>query len=929
MMFYRLLYAFLLLTISCLPGYCSGLSHTRINPADSIPVQVIFSNTPQKPLYIPVITPLGGPKPYFDGGMTGRAPGINDYQPYTEGSFTKKNGSSDRKYVITTGVWRLLVGDKPIIGISLRDTGGAYAKPAILPHLGVMGKIRLEVVSGKSGKYLDEFSNITTILSAGAPKWICEDSRLKMKVTLTAHAFQEEYGCALIVQVESSHEKKLQMNWHYEDAGFIKDGSFFSVFGYDKYTRIFTGSTNKKTVYKNGIAQTNIVTGSKKAVVDTLICVWGYTDYDHQAVDQALKRLRFRPFPSAQWTTQMQKEWFHHWIGRGLEPEKKFRNALDNAGTRINQSKQFWASMRTRVRVKTGDDRFDNIVQSLGSRLISNYEYPAYMHGSNYMKYGKINCGLYGHEAAGFHEEVASTLRFVSGTQDVKGRQRYFEPAFTISTWAEEINPYFIDQVWYHYRWTGDKDFLIEMWPAVRRALEYLITVSNPLHNGLFTGYYENWNGDGKDRGGAGALWTAMGIKALRAGYEIADILEDIDWERETFQVTDNPSQDNDFRTRYKRLLQKAEATYETRYNKKIGAYSSSDWDAELRNMPGNEESNYAIWRGIGDPLKNYTSLRFIRDNYHQYTPNGVIEYCNKDWPVCWSNHYDSYAEAMSSIASAAMANDMNNYWPLLKTATEKIYTVPECTAIAGDRSQLSLESDQMFMMAVLDNVFGIKPYFGQNLLVIRPSFPDNWKDPSIELPDASYQYFVNDNEITLRVKTPVDRILQAEIPVKQAVKEITINGKKSRFETRQEVNYCRLIIKSDVASTHEIKIKLYPNDFSFKGNANLIVNQKDSFKITHAGITAVTCPQDDFGVINFHDSIIIVNPHKPGRFTIFAELQKGNVSWFQPIELTIQEAWTIEKEYQVWEDHPMLYQHRQNCCYPLLRNRKRYCNSG
>lgn len=85
--------------------------------------------------------------------------------------------------MITTGVWKLSVGDKPVIRLALRDTGSAYAKPAILPHLGVNGKIRPELICGKSKKYLDEFSSITTILSAGEPRWICEDRQLKLKVT--------------------------------------------------------------------------------------------------------------------------------------------------------------------------------------------------------------------------------------------------------------------------------------------------------------------------------------------------------------------------------------------------------------------------------------------------------------------------------------------------------------------------------------------------------------------------------------------------------------------------------------------------------------------------------------------------------------------------------------------------------------------------
>ena len=44
-----------------------------------------------------------------------------------------------------------------------------------------------------------------------------------------------------------------------------------------------------------------------------------------------IKRLWFRPFPSREWADQMQKEWFHHWIGRGLEPEKKFISRIEKS----------------------------------------------------------------------------------------------------------------------------------------------------------------------------------------------------------------------------------------------------------------------------------------------------------------------------------------------------------------------------------------------------------------------------------------------------------------------------------------------------------------------------------------------------------------------------------------------------------------------
>ncbi len=318
--------------------------------------------------------------------------------------------------------------------------------------------------------------------------------------------------------------------------------------------------------------------------------------------------------------------------------------------------------------------------------------------------------------------------------------------------------------------------------------------------------------------------------------------------------------------------------------------------------MPGNEESNYTIWREMGDPLKNYTSMRFIRDNYHEKADNGIFEFSNKDWPVCWSNHYDSFSDAMSSIASAAKANDINNFWPLLKTAAEGVYTRPQCTVLAGGASQLSLESDQMFIMAVVDNIFGIKPFFGENLLVIRPSFPDAWKNPEIEIPDVSYKYTIENNEIDLTVNTPVARALRAELPVKQEVREVLVNGSKVDFDIRKEVNCCRLIIKSDASAQHEIQVVLAPNNFAVEGNGDCIVNEPTSFRFNNVEIVKVENPQIDFGTIGIKANEIVIIPDKTGKYTLFAELKNGNVSWYHPIELDVKEPWSIIEEYQAWD---------------------------
>ena len=100
------------------------------------------------------------------------------------------------------------------------------------------------------------------------------------------------------------------------------------------------------------------------------------------------------------------------------------------------------------------------------------FEYPAFMHGLTYAKYGKINHGYYGFETAGMHDEVADSLKFVSGTQDVKGRQRYFMTTFAISDWHEDMDFYFTEQVWWHWRWNG-------IWMSCFRMEEMGITMLN------------------------------------------------------------------------------------------------------------------------------------------------------------------------------------------------------------------------------------------------------------------------------------------------------------------------------------------------------------------------------------------------------------------------------------------------------------------
>ena len=393
---------------------------------------------------------------------------------------------------------------------------GAYAQPGLLPDLGVSARFRAAVTVDDKTKWLDEFGSIDAVLSPGSARWTCRDDALGVTIALHVRPLVGPWGFAAEADVTASPARNVSLAWHVDKAQHAADKGNYAEYASAKYARLFLGTAEKNSRAEKGVLRVDLAAKPDTPRHSRLLCVWGYSDYNRQGVADAYKRLEFRPFDAA-WLEGMKPKWFDHWIGGGLEPEKKFLDAREQFDALAKQADEFWARQRSRLRIKTPDARFDNVVNHVAAQARVQFEYPGFMHGLGYAKYGKINHGYYGFEAAGMHEEVADSLHLVAGTQDVTGRQRYNMTTFAISDWHEDMDFYFVEQCWYHWRWTGDERFLRAIWPAAHRALEHGLVVSDPDGDGLMSGYYEMWNCDGNTTGGHSALQTAMAWAALRA----------------------------------------------------------------------------------------------------------------------------------------------------------------------------------------------------------------------------------------------------------------------------------------------------------------------------------------------------------------------------------------------------------------------------
>jgi hypothetical protein len=896
------------------------LAQAAASAESPLPVQATFSQGPQQPSAVPILPGLQlGRNPF--GAILGRpAPG-KGYQPVDGDSFACHNGAQAYNYIITSGTFWLHAGELPRLMLALRSSASSYAQPALLPGLGIGGKLRLFVRTDSGAKWLDKFDSIDAVLAPGSARWTCTDQTLGVTIRLEANPLIDRFGFAATADITAGSAKDVHFIWAFGNVGGENDqvaitNDFAEISSPNfKYTRVLAACARPgaaaglgdQAVLINSDAAPSMNAPAKNhcALLDEqlavtpreitrsrLVCLSGYSDYDHDGVAAAYHRLQFRPFADSRWVDQMKPLWFDHWIGQGLEPQQKFAELRQHSDEAVSKSAAFWDKQKQRLRIKTPDERFDTVINSGSANARDLFEYPGFLHGLNYAKYGKINFGYYGLDAAGLHEEVADSLNFISGTQDAKGRQRYFTPAFAMSEWHEDMDFYFPEQVWWHWRWTGDSQFLNHLYPSARAALEHGLATADPNGSGLLTGYYETWNCDGNSDGGRSAVETAMGWSALRAVAQMAAVLNPYDAAR---AITRNPERPPDAQ-RYQAYANLAERQYEGHlWNADVGAWASSEFNGINRPRPATSEENYAIWRGLGDPLRNYMAMRFIHENYDRtdILPGSDIEFVNDWWPILWSVHYPATGDTCASFESACAAGLTDAFWPAYKTIAETAYI--NNGAIWHQTGSHSMETEPPFLLAAVDGLFGVKPWFGENLLVLRPSFPSGWNRAEIKMADAGYEFSRGSAGISLHVTTPVARKLRVELPTRQDVASATLNGQPVEFHIEPGVNGCRVVIAAPAAREWQFAIQLQPAMPAVTGPVHLIVNQEATFRAQNAAVVKVDDPQQKIERLNVvSNNQIQFVPKQTGKFTVFVELRAGQADWFQPLDLDVRMPWSV-----------------------------------
>ena len=393
-----------------------------------------------------------------------------------------------------------------------------------------------------------------------------------------------------------------------------------------------------------------------------------------------------------------------------------------------------------------------------------------------------------------------------------------------------------------------------------------------------------------------------MGWAALRAAAQMAGVVNEYEATHAVLGQMDRAS----YAQRYKTLADLVERQYGAHlWNPEVGAWAAAEFNGVNRPRPHTCEQNYAIWRGLGDPLRNYMAMRFIRENYHRtdLLPGSTVEFINDWWPIIWSHQYPASGDTCASFHSACKTGQTDEFWPAFKFVYETAYI--NNGAMWHATGSRSMEMEPLFLAAVVDGLFGVQPWFGDNLLVLRPNLPSAWKDAEFDHADVKYHLHRSDTAVSLHVTTPVARALRVELPVRRAVQAASLNGQPVAYKLEPAVNGCRVVIESPAAQEWQFDLILANAEPSITGTVHLITGQKASFRVQNAVVAKVQDPQEKMREVNIalaekETGVTEVSfvPKQTGKFTVFLELRTGEVSWYKPLDLEVRQPWDIVQRY-------------------------------
>ncbi len=811
----------------------------------------------------------------------------------------------------------VLVGDRPAAMMNLAVHGGK------------MGNLHLGLAVGKKEKWLHDFTEVTAAYIPGMMKYDLADRTFPgVKIVLQVVPLAGGRGFAVKINGKGL-PKDSHLVWMYGGAsGYgqmvnavwqesyfkfapqdcvdndieIRDGHFWfegrDVRELRREDHVKDPAPGKKQLYGG-----TTLTGAYKICEATGVEAGPGSLFNNFGI----YNLRSTNVPGvAVFQSQPLKNSFKDYIL--ISFSDKITEMLKNAHTVFDDSVKHFRAVGNKISVQTPDIHLDRVVEAMNVACDAMWFEPCFNHGTRMWQTPYLGWEIYyGPEVSGWHDRVRTAIRAFCAKQLPSGS---IPSHYTCLHEGYNMNEQFLDQIIYHYQWTGDRELMREIMPVLDRVLQWQKENCDVDRDDLYTNTLNTWESD--YHWYYGGACTQSSAYTWRAYSMLGQIANDIGLDGRWY-------------------LEEAEkiktAMFDALWLKSKGIFAEYKDTFGLKRLHEEPEqaSIYVPAQvELTDDFQTCQMLHWIETHLQPISTHGPDKdgklYWGSNWRPTPPNGYQhsSRDPALTMSLNTALCfyriGEAEKAYELLLGAGLSCYInrcpgtisykaigagfeggVPETKNMSARPEGVDLANTiSLFLRNVVEGLFGIRPEMQYNRITIEPHFPSDWKNARIKTDDIEVTYQGSPHKQRLEINTPTACGKTINLIAKSpAVKQVRLNGQNTDYEIIPAIDHA--LIRVNVPEQTETLLQIEYGDKKFssaKFNPVVVQGEEFEFKTSPARILKCFDPQEILSEVSLQPNSLKAKLTGPAGFhTFFVLIEDHAAAYWKPIDLEIKPA--------------------------------------
>ncbi|SHE44392.1 DUF4450 domain-containing protein [Dysgonomonas macrotermitis] len=488
------------------------------------------------------------------------------------------------------------------------------------------------------------------------------------------------------------------------------------------------------------------------------------------------------------------------------------------------------------------------------------------------------------------------------GTQMYSNGYITRNPNSTKSMHHYDMNLCYIDELLWHFNWTGDMDYVRKMWPVLQRHLAWEKRNFDPNNDGLYDAYAGIWASDALQYNSGGVTHSsAYNYRANRMAAMIAK------------KIGENPKPYLDEAAKILKAI-----------NTQLWL-PEKGWWAEYKDFMGAQmiHPNAAIWTvyhaldsEIHTPFQSYQATRYI-DTEIPHIPVLAKGMENEGYQTIATTNWLPYSWSINNVAFAEVAHASLAYWQAgryeeayklfkssvldgmyLGSSPGNIGQVSFYDAARGECYRDFADPIGVYSRTLIQGLFGILPDAMNDKLEVRPGFPAAWEYASVATPDISFDFKRNGTTDSYKISQNFGKELNLLLTLKaqrESITEIKVNGQKASWTVIESVGYPSIQIDCKKSGTYDIEIIWSGSPLDQPEYKSAGVKDENWNLSSKAKVQKIYDPQSVLkNTTQKGNSVEGIINGETGHRTLFVQLKQGQMTWWQPAGIEVKEPLTV-----------------------------------